>query len=101
MQSWKRRIPSGVLVTLVLATPGMSAADAIVSGRAPHIRVHRHPMQRMDERPVFVVVDDFDAFHVGASPPLEIRVEGDVAVIALPDGTVLFLPRGEHETEGE
>ena len=88
------------LILLLVATPVASAADVLVGGRGPHLRVHGHPPLRSEARPVFVVVDDF-AFDVGGAPPLAIRVEGDVDVFVLPDGSMRFELRDDADGAGE
>jgi hypothetical protein len=101
MRSWKISVPMLVLAAVVFAIPVVSSADAVVGGRGPHIRVHGHPPLPPLGRPVFVAFDDFGRFDVGGAPPLEIRVVGDVDVIALPDGSLRFVLDGEDEEEGE
>jgi hypothetical protein len=99
MRSWSFSISTLALASVLF--PLASAADAFVSGRGPHIRTHGHPPLPPEGRPVFLVVDDFAAFDVGTAPPLEVRVEGDVDIIQLPDGSLRFVLRGEDEGEAE
>jgi hypothetical protein len=93
MRSWTFSISSLALTAACLApVPGL-AQDAVVGGRGPRVWFHDRPPVVTRGQPVFVVVDGLAAFgdlDVAAAPPLEIRVEGDVDVIQLPDGSLRF-----------
>jgi hypothetical protein len=99
------RIVSLVLTAACVAPVAASAADAVVGGKGPRIRVHDRPPVMASGRPVFVMVDELaqfgDLVDVATAPPLVIRVEGDVDIFQLPDGTLRIVLDGDHEGEGE
>lgn len=102
MRSWTFSISSLALMAACLAPVTALAQDAVVGGRGPRVHFHDRPPVLAGGRPVFVVVDGLAAFgdlDVGAAPPLEIRVEGDVDVIQLPDGSLRF-ELGGRDDEG-
>jgi hypothetical protein len=100
MRSWTFWIASLALSGVLLAPPAAGAADAVVGGKGPRVRLPHRPPVAAGGQPVFVVVDEFAAFgdlDVAEAPPLSIRVEGDVDVILLPDGSLRFVLGGEGE----
>ena len=94
MRSWTFWIACLATSAALLAPPAASAADATVGGKGPRVHFHHQRPVAAHGRPVFVVVDEFAQFgdlDVAHAPPLSIRVEGDVDVIVLPDGSMRFV----------
>ena len=96
---------SGLLLAAAcLASVPAAAQEAAVGGRGPRVHFHDRPPVPTRGQPVFVVVDGLAAFgdlDVAAAPPLEIRVEGDVDVIQLPDGSLRFELGGRDDEDAE
>ena len=91
------------LAAACVAPLPVSAADGVVGGRGPRIWAHHHPPVAAFGRPVFVEVDSLAAFgdlnDVAHAPPLVIRVEGDVDIFQLPDGTLHIVLDGDDGDE--
>lgn len=95
------RILAAVALAAALPAPTL-AQDAVVGGRGPRVWFHDRPPVVAGGRPVLVTVDALAAFgdlDVRRAPPLEIRVEGDVDVIQLPDGSLRFVLGGRDVEE--
>ena len=104
MRSWTFSTSSLALLAACLAPVPALAQDAVVGGRGPRVHFHGHPPVVSRGQPVFVVVDGLAAFgdlDVATAPPLEIRVEGDVDVIQLPDGSLRFELGGHDDEDAE
>jgi hypothetical protein len=105
MRSWPLSISSLALMAACLAPVPAAAQDASVGGRGPRVHFHGRPAVSSGGQPVFVVLDEFAEFgrlaHLDSAPPLAIRVEGDVDVIVLPDGSLRFVLGGEDGGDEE
>ena len=93
-----------VLAAVCLGPASVSAADAMVSGKGVRVRDFRDLDGRSlsnARRPVFVTVDGLaefgDLVDVAHAPPLVIRVQGDVDIQRLPDGSLRFTLRRDDE----
>ena len=101
MRSWSSWVSLLVLAAACLGPAPVSASDAMVGGRGVRVREFDGRMFRSPRRPVFVAVDEFaefgDLVGVAHAPPLVIRVQGDVDIRLLSDGSLRFILRRDDE----